>query len=267
MTSPLALLGGPKTRADAYPAWPVHDDRDVEAVTRVVRSGRWGGFPFPGPETAALAEDFTRFQGGGHAVPMANGTITMEVALRAAGIGWGDEVIVPAYTFQATAAAPMAAGAVPVIVDVLPDTYCIDPAAVEAAITPRTRAIIPVHLGASMADMDASVYEWAAEAVIGAADGYYNGRANFYLYDHPTRGFIWFPHDMDTAFADDFLPEEADPIFPSCVGRWEKDWRHYLITLNEAPWREKYITALAEARAAYDADLYEQKVDQFSARP
>ena len=155
MTSPLALLGGPKTRSEAYPEWPVHDDRDVEAVTRVVRSGRWGGFPYPGPETAALAEGFAAFQGGGHAVPMANGTITMEVALRAVGIGWGDEVIVPAYTFQATAAAPMAAGAVPVIVDVDPDTYCIDPAAVEGAITPRTRAIIPVHLGASMADMDA----------------------------------------------------------------------------------------------------------------
>lgn len=155
MTSPLALFGGPKARVETYPEWPVHDERDVEAVTRVVRSGRWGGFPYPGPETQRLAEGFAEFQGGGHAVPMANGTVTLEVALRAAGVGWGDEVIVPAYTFQATAAAPMAAGAVPVIVDVEPDTYCMDPAAVEAAITPRTRAIIPVHLGASMADMDA----------------------------------------------------------------------------------------------------------------
>jgi dTDP-4-amino-4,6-dideoxygalactose transaminase len=86
---------------------------------------------------------------------MANGTITMEVALRAADIGWGDEVIVPAYTFQATAAAPMAAGAIPVIADVDPETYCIDPTQVEAAITPRTKAVIPVHLGAQMADMDA----------------------------------------------------------------------------------------------------------------
>ena len=150
-----ALLGGPNSRQDPYPAWPVHDERDVEAVTQVVRSGRWGGFPYPGPETARFAERFAALQGGGHAVPMANGTITMEVALRAANIGWGDEVIVPAYTFQATAAAPMAAGAVPVIVDVDPATYCMDPAKVEAAITTRTRAIIPVHLGAHMADMDA----------------------------------------------------------------------------------------------------------------
>jgi dTDP-4-amino-4,6-dideoxygalactose transaminase len=86
---------------------------------------------------------------------MANGTVTMEVALRAAGVGWGDEVIVPAYTFMATAAAPLAAGAIPVIADVDPETYCLDPKAFEAAITGRTRAVIPVHLGAQMADMDA----------------------------------------------------------------------------------------------------------------
>jgi hypothetical protein len=123
----------------------------------------------------------------------------------------------------------------------------------------------PAELDA-MADMDASLYEWAAEAVIGAADGYYNGRANFYLYDHPTRGFIWFPHDMDTAFADDFLPEEADPLFPSCIGRWEKDWRHYLLTVNEPAWQERYIAALVEARSIYDAGLYEEKVDAWRAQ-
>jgi L-glutamine:2-deoxy-scyllo-inosose/3-amino-2,3-dideoxy-scyllo-inosose aminotransferase len=81
--------------------------------------------------------------------------VTMEVALRTMNIGWGDEVIIPAYTFQATAAAVMQASAVPVVVDVYFDTYCIDPKTVEAAITPKTRGIIPVHLGAEMADMDA----------------------------------------------------------------------------------------------------------------
>jgi dTDP-4-amino-4,6-dideoxygalactose transaminase len=86
---------------------------------------------------------------------MSNGTVTMEVALRAAGIGWGDEVIVPAYTFQATASAPMGAGAIPVIVDVDPNTYCLDPKAAAKAVTPKTKAIIPVHLGSNMADMDA----------------------------------------------------------------------------------------------------------------
>ncbi len=151
----LAILGGPKTRSKPYPEWPVWDQRDIEAVTEVVQSGQWGGYPYPGPKTAELGRRFAELQGGGYAVVMANGTVTMEVALRAAGIGWGDEVIVPAYTFQATAAAPIAAGAIPVIADVDPNNYCLDPKAVEKAISPKTKAIIPVHLGASMADMDA----------------------------------------------------------------------------------------------------------------
>lgn len=151
----LAVLGGNPIRTEPYPRWPVFDDEEIEAVTRTVMSGRWGGSPYPGPNTAEFAEKFSEMQGGGHAVPMMNGTITMEVALRAAGIGWGDEVIVPALTFQATAAAPMAAGAIPVLVDISPHNYCIDPIAIEKAITSRTKAIIVVHLAAQMADMDA----------------------------------------------------------------------------------------------------------------
>lgn len=151
----LALLGGEPIRTKPYPKWPVFDQRDIDAVTRTIQSGRWGGFPYPGPNTAKFAEKFSELQGGGVAVPMMNGTITMEVALRAAGIGWNEEVIVPAYTFQATAYAPMAAGAIPVIVDIDPETYCIDPQAIEKAISDRTRAVIVVHLAAQMADMDA----------------------------------------------------------------------------------------------------------------
>lgn len=154
-THKLAILGGTPVRTQPYPGWPIFDQRDIAAVTDVIRSGRWGGAPYPGPQTLAFAQQFAAMQGGGFAVPMINGTVTLEVALRAANIGWGDEVIVPAYSFQATAAAPMAAGAIPVIVDIDPETYCISPAAIAAAITDKTRAIIPVHLGAQMADMDA----------------------------------------------------------------------------------------------------------------
>jgi dTDP-4-amino-4,6-dideoxygalactose transaminase len=150
-----ALLGGEKTRQQPYPDWPVWDQREIDALAEVVRSGQWGGFPFPGPKTRQLAQQFCELQGADYAVPMMNGTVTMEVALRAADIGWSDEVIVPAYTFHATASAPMAAGAIPVIVDIDPANYCIDPKAIEKAITPRTRAIIPVHLASNMADMDA----------------------------------------------------------------------------------------------------------------
>jgi len=84
-----------------------------------------------------------------------NGTVAIEIALVAAGLRPGDEVILPAYTFEASAAPVLRLGAVPVFVDVLPDTYCIDPAAAEAAITPRTKALLPVHLAMCMADMDA----------------------------------------------------------------------------------------------------------------
>lgn len=153
--SELAIFGGSPVRSEAYPAWPVHDERDVEAVSEVVQSGNWGGFPYPGPKTGEFLRRFVELQGGGYPVAMMNGTITMEIACRAANIGWGDEVIIPAYTFQATAAAPMAAGAIPVIVDIDPETFCISPEAIEATITPQTRAIIPVHVGAQMADMDA----------------------------------------------------------------------------------------------------------------
>ena len=153
--SELALLGGEPVRKDPYPQWPVFDERDIEIVTHIIKSGNWGGFPYPGPQTATFIRKFLDLQGGQYAVAMANGTITLEVACRAAGLGWGDEVIVPAYTFQATSAGPMAAGVIPVIVDIDPDTYCISPSAIEATITDKTRAIIPVHNGAQMADMDA----------------------------------------------------------------------------------------------------------------
>jgi dTDP-4-amino-4,6-dideoxygalactose transaminase len=150
----LAVRGGVPVRPLGYPEWPVVDERDVEAVARVVRSGRWGGFPEPGPRTAEFAARFAAYQGAAHGVVMANGTVTMEVALKALGIGWGDEVIVPALTFAATPYAVMAAGALPVFCDVAPDTLTLDPDQVEAAVTPRTRAILPVHLGHQMADMD-----------------------------------------------------------------------------------------------------------------
>jgi dTDP-4-amino-4,6-dideoxygalactose transaminase len=150
----LAIAGGRPVRTTPYPDWPHGDDEDVAAVEEVVRGGRWGGFPEPGPKAEAFEEAFASYQGARHGVLMANGTVTMEVALKALGIGWGDEVIIPALTFAATVYAPIAAGALPVIVDVTPDTWTIDPDLVEAAITPRTRAIMPVHLGHQMAEMD-----------------------------------------------------------------------------------------------------------------
>jgi dTDP-4-amino-4,6-dideoxygalactose transaminase len=99
----LAINGGTPVRPQGYPAWPVWDEREIEAVTSVVRSGEWGGYPEPGVNAAAFEERFSAYQGASHGVLMVNGTITMEVALKALDIGWGDEVIIPALTFAATA--------------------------------------------------------------------------------------------------------------------------------------------------------------------
>jgi dTDP-4-amino-4,6-dideoxygalactose transaminase len=154
MAHQLALFGGDPVRTDPYPAWPEIDERDAEAVADVVRHGQIGGWPEPGPKATEFSSRFAAYQGAAHGIVMVNGTVTMEVALKALGIGWGDEVIVPALTFAATAYAAIAAGALPVIVDVEPERWTIDPEAVEAAITPATRAIMPVHLGQQMADMD-----------------------------------------------------------------------------------------------------------------
>ena len=103
---------------------------------------------------AEFAEKFAAFSRAKYCVCLMNGTVALQLALEALDIGAGDEVIVPGYTWQATAAACLDVNAIPIIVDVDPETYCIDPALVEAAITPRTRAIIPVYLYGSMADME-----------------------------------------------------------------------------------------------------------------
>lgn len=156
-TSTLALFGGTPVRAgkSAIPEWPVHDERDAQIVAEAVRSGRWGGFPEPGPYAARLADEMKRIHTARHAICVANGTITLMVALQALGVSWGDEVIIPGYTFAATGWAVLAIGAIPVFADIDAQTYCISPASIEAAITPRTRAIIPVHVGCTLADMDA----------------------------------------------------------------------------------------------------------------
>lgn len=123
----------------------------------------------------------------------------------------------------------------------------------------------PAELEA-LADVDSSIYEWAAEAMGSHADGYHNGRANFYLYDHPTRGFIWLPHDADTAFDGDYLPADASPQFPACVGRWEPDWRHYLMMLNEPTQMDRYVAALTTARSHYDVGVLEERLDTWAAQ-
>jgi dTDP-4-amino-4,6-dideoxygalactose transaminase len=153
--SKLARSGGTPVRPQGFGTWPQFGDAERQAVAAVVDSGVWGGNPAPAPRAAEFAARFAAYQGARHGVVMMNGTVTLEVALKALGIGWGDEVVTPAITFEATYYACVASGALPVIVDVTEDTLTMDPAALEAAIGPKTKAVIPVHLGHQMADMDA----------------------------------------------------------------------------------------------------------------
>jgi dTDP-4-amino-4,6-dideoxygalactose transaminase len=147
----LALLGGRPLREKPWPAWPRHDEREREAAVRVADSGRWQS----GPEVEAFEKAFGEYTRAGHAIAMMNGTVTMEAALRAFGIGPGDEVIIPTHTFIATALAVLMVNAVPVFADSEPESYNIDPQEIEKAISGRTKAVIPVHVGGVPCDMDA----------------------------------------------------------------------------------------------------------------
>ncbi|MEQ8277069.1 MAG: DegT/DnrJ/EryC1/StrS family aminotransferase [Deltaproteobacteria bacterium] len=151
----LAILGGEKVRTAPWPTWPERGEPEERAVLEVLRRGQWGGYPAPGVAAKKFGAAFAEYIGAKHTVLAANGTVTLKIALRALGVGAGDEVIVPALTWVATAGAAAYVNAVPVFVDVDEASLCIDPAAIEAAITDKTRAIIPVHLGSAMADMDA----------------------------------------------------------------------------------------------------------------
>ncbi|MFY9569763.1 MAG: DegT/DnrJ/EryC1/StrS family aminotransferase, partial [Blastocatellia bacterium] len=151
----LAIAGGAPVRTKAFTEWPQFDEREKRAILSVLESRNWGGYPFPNHLSELFSQGFAAQQDARHALCAANGTVTLEIALKATGIQPGDEVIVPAYTFEATVAPVLRLGAIPVFVDVLPDTYCIDAEAAAEAVTSRTRAIVPVHLAMSMADMDA----------------------------------------------------------------------------------------------------------------
>ncbi|MER6498676.1 DegT/DnrJ/EryC1/StrS family aminotransferase [Streptomyces sp. NPDC001455] len=158
-------------------AAPVIGEDEIEAAVRVLR----GGMVAQGPEVAAFEEEFSKIVDGRHCVAVNSGTSALHLSLVALGIGPGDEVIVPSFTFAATANAVRLAGATPVFVDIERDSFCLSPQAAEAAITPRTAAIMPVHLYGHPAAMGAftalaerhglAIVEDAAQAHAAALDG------------------------------------------------------------------------------------------------
>ena len=150
--SELALLGGKQSKTKPFPEWPQYDEAERQALMQVLESRVW--WRTPGTRTLEFEQAFANYHGAKYGIAVTNGTAAIEVVMAALGVGPGDEVIIPDFTFVATASAVLFAGALPVMVDVSPETHCIDPNLVEAALTPRTKAIIAVHMGGHPADLD-----------------------------------------------------------------------------------------------------------------
>jgi len=151
MSQKLALLGGTPVRTRPLTSWPIFGKAEEKRLLRTLHSGKWGRLN--GTEVAEFEERFAAMHGCKHGIAVVNGTVSLRIALMAAGIPANAEVIIPPYTFFSTASAVIEANMIPVFADIDVNTFNLDPKAVEAAITPRTRAIIPVHFAGQTADM------------------------------------------------------------------------------------------------------------------
>ncbi len=151
--SELAVFGGRSFVSEPWPAWPFAGKRERELLEEVLAGDMWGGTGL-GPKITALNKQFAEYCDTKHGAAVNNGTVSMELCLQAWGVGPGDEVVVPAFTFMATSIAAHRVGATVVYADVDPLTTNLDPASFEAAVTDRTKAVIPVHLAGHPCDMD-----------------------------------------------------------------------------------------------------------------
>lgn len=148
----LAINGGKATKTKPFPEWPRYDEREINNVMEVFKSHAW--WRVTGTKVKEFEQKFAAFQGAEYCLGVTNGTHATELCLMALEIGKGDEVIVPAMTFISTGLSVLSCNAVPVLVDVDPDTYCMTPEAFEAAITEKTKAVIPVHMAGHACDME-----------------------------------------------------------------------------------------------------------------
>jgi len=151
-TQKLAIDGGPKAVTNKLIGWPQFDEKAIKAVEEVLRSGKVNYWT--GPKGMEFEKKFAEWQGSKYAISVATGTAALHVCLAALGIGPGDEVIVPSYTFIATSFSVVQAGAIPRFADVNLEDHCISVESAEKLVTPRTKAIIPVHLYGNVCDMD-----------------------------------------------------------------------------------------------------------------
>lgn len=147
-----AKLGGPKAHPGGFPGWPVFDQTEEKALLDVLKSGRW--FRGNGPAVAAFEGEYKKLTGAKHCLAAASGTAALSTVLGALDVGPGDEVIIPPYTFVATYNVVVLNYALPIFVDSDLESFQIDATKIEAAITPQTKALLPVHIGGSPADLD-----------------------------------------------------------------------------------------------------------------
>jgi len=150
----LAITGGDPLRKTPFTQWPLSTKEEASALNDVLTSSKWGGQPFPGKHASAFSKKFAEVHTAKYAQCVNTGTVAIQAALIAIGIKPGDEVIAPAYTWEGTVGPVLLLNAIPVFVDIDPETYCLDAKLIEKAITPKTKAILPVHLGMRFADMD-----------------------------------------------------------------------------------------------------------------
>jgi dTDP-4-amino-4,6-dideoxygalactose transaminase len=151
MSEKLAIEGGPKSVKSPRIGWPNFDEKTIKAVEGVLRSGKVNYWT--GPKGMEFEKRFAEWQGSKYAISVATGTAALHVGLTAMGIGPGDEVIVPSYTFIATSFSVIQAGAIPRFADVNKDDHCISVESAEKLVNERTRAIMPVHLYGNVCDM------------------------------------------------------------------------------------------------------------------
>ncbi len=160
LTQFLAIDGGDRLRKTAFPPWPWFDEETIQAAAQILRSGKVNYWT--GEEGRGFEAEYAASLGCKYAIALANGTVALELALYALGIGPGDEVLVPSRTFIASASCAVMRGASPVMVDVDRDSQNITAETLRAAITPRSKAIVAVHLAGWPCDMD-SILEVARE--------------------------------------------------------------------------------------------------------
>lgn len=148
-----AILGGSKAYTKGFSAWPIFDETEEKALISVLKSGKWGRLN--GPVVAGFEQAYAKLNGVGHCLGVSSGTSALTTILGALGIGPGDEVVIPVYTFIATYNVVVLNYALPILVDTDIETFQIDAKKAEAAVTAQTKAIMPVHIGGTPANIDA----------------------------------------------------------------------------------------------------------------